>query len=158
MRRLPYALEPLADLRRSKADQAATELAKAVASKDASERERKAAEQRRQGHDAQAARTRDAEREALEQGQLRAADLARADAWEIQVAAERAALTGAVDRTRAAEDQARTVEARSQVELATREADSSVIDKDRARWDDGQRRLAEAKEEEEAAEAYRPRR
>lgn len=156
MRPPRYALEPLADLRRSKADEAATGLAAAVAGRDASERQRRAAEQRREGHDAQAAQAREAEHEALARGELRAADLARGDAWEVRVATERAALTGALDQARASEEQARTAEAAARSELANREADARVIEKDRARWDEQQRKRAEAKEEEEAAEAYRP--
>jgi len=156
MRSPRYALEPLAELRRGKADEAATDLAAAVAGRDASERQRLAAEERRDGHDAQAVRVREAEQEALGRGELRAADLAREDAWEIRVAAERGALTGAVDRSRAAEQEARAAEARARDDLAAREADAGVIEKDRARWEEQQRRLAEAREEEEAAEAYRP--
>jgi hypothetical protein len=155
MRPPRYALEPLAKLREKKADEAARELAGAVAGRDAAERGRRAAEQRRDSHEAAAARVRQAERGALERGELRAADLARADGWEHRVGAEGRAIAAELDRARTAETRAREAEESSRAELAAREADARVIEKDRARWQDERRKRAETREEEEAAEAYR---
>jgi hypothetical protein len=156
MRPPRYALEPLARLRRDQADGAVRGLAAAVEARGAQERERLSAEQRRSEHDARVSVARDAEQEALARGELRAADLARGDAWEVRLAAERAAMTADVERRRASEEQARTAEGRARSELAAREADAGVIERDRARWSEQQGRQLEAREEEEAAEAYRP--
>jgi hypothetical protein len=156
MRPPRYALEPLAHLRRDEADEAARELATTLAAREASERQRLLAEQRRAAHETDADGVRDAEREALARGELRAADLAHGDAWEVRLAAERAAMTADVESRLAAEAQARTAEVRARDALAAREADAGVIEKDRARWSEQQRKERETREEEEAAEAYRP--
>lgn len=156
MRPPRYALEPLASLRRDQADGAVRGLAAAVAARDVQERQRRSAEQRRSEHDARASEVRDAEQEALARGELRAADSARGDAWEVRLAAERAAMTADVERRKSAEEQARSAEGLARAELVAREADAGVIEKDRARWTEQQRLQREAREEEEAAEAYRP--
>jgi hypothetical protein len=156
MRPPRYALEPLAHLRRDEADGAARELATALAAREASEQQRRLAEQRRAAHEVAAEGVREAERESLARGELRAADLAHGDAWEVRHATERAAMTADVERRVAAEDQARVAEGQARDVLAAREADAGVIEKDRARWSEEQRRKVEAREEEEAAEAYRP--
>jgi hypothetical protein len=158
MRRRRYPLEPVAELRESKVDHAVRGLAVAIAGRDEAERGRRAAEDSRVSHDTAASGVRSAEADALARGELSVADLARADAWEVRVAAERAALTAEVDRTRAAEGRARAGEETARGEVASRRADARVIENDRARWTDAQRRQAEANEEEAASEAWRPKR
>jgi len=133
-------------------------LAKAVAGREAAERSRRAAEAERTHHDEAAARTRDAERGALERGELRVEDLARAGEWELRVAAEREALKAAEERARGAAREAQAKEKSAQGDVAVRKADAEVVEKDRARWAEGQRKRSLAREEEEAAEAYRPKR
>jgi hypothetical protein len=155
MRPPRYALEPLAKLRDEKVDEAARGLATAVRERDAAERTRRAAETRREAHEAAATEVRATEREALQRGELRAVDLALADGWEVRVAAERATLVADVERAGAAESRAREAESQAQRQVAERQADAQVIAKDRARWQDAVRKRVEAKEEEEAAEAYR---
>jgi hypothetical protein len=158
MRPPRYALEPLAKLREEKVDAAVRGLATAVAKRDEAERGRRATEERRAAHEAAAARVRQAERDALERGELRAGDLARADGWEVRVAAERASIAADVEQARSTESRARDAEQQAKGEVASRKADAEVLEKDRARWTDDLRKRGEAREEEEAAEAYRPRR
>jgi hypothetical protein len=155
MRPPRYALEPVAKLRDAKVDEAACSLAAAVTEREAAERACRAAEARREAHEAAAARARAVEREALDRGELCVGDLARADGWEVRVAAQGSALTADVERAGAAESRAREAEQQAQRQVAERRADAEVIARDRARWEDGVRRRIEAKEEEEAAEAYR---
>jgi hypothetical protein len=158
MRRRRYPLEPLAELRDTRVDQAVRGLAAAIAERDQAERGRRAAEESRASHDTAAARARSAEADALAHGELRVSDLARADAWELRVAAERAALTAEVDRARGTEHRAREGEQVARGEVASRRADADVIERDRARWTDAQRRQLEARDEEAASEAWRPKR
>jgi hypothetical protein len=156
MRGRRYPLEPLITLRDRRVEQAAVGLAGAVAKREDAEQGRRAAEVARNAHDAAAKEVRAAESGALDRGELRAVDLAGADAWEARVAAEGAAMASAVERARTAEDRARDGERVAQGELASRRADADVVEKDRARWADQQRRRADANEEEAASENWRP--
>ena len=151
-----YALDALADLRRRSAEEAGRDLAAAMRRPRAAARgqRREAAEVRRERHDADARQERDHERGALAQGGLRVEDLAQAGAWESGVAAGHRVLTAEVDRLRAAEKQAVDSEAVARGNLAAREADAKVIEQDRSRWDARERRLVDAKDEEDAAEAF----
>jgi hypothetical protein len=156
MRPPRYALEPLATVRKQKVDDAVRALAAAVTGREGAERDRLSAETRRVAHEADAARIRAVERDALERGELRAGDLASADGWELRVATERAGLVAAVQQTCAAEAEACRTEHQAQEEVAARRADADLVEKDRARWSAGRRKHLEAREEEDAAEAYRP--
>jgi hypothetical protein len=158
MRAPRYPLEPLADLRDDAVDEAVRGLAAAVAAREGAELARRASEQRRDDHDSAAARVRVAEQGALGRGELRVSDLLAARAWEERVAAERAALESGVDRAKGAEAAAREAERGAQREVTEREAEAKVLEKDRERWQEAARKRADARDEEEAAEAYRPRR
>ncbi|HEY8042420.1 MAG TPA: hypothetical protein VIF15_21610 [Polyangiaceae bacterium] len=158
MRPPKYALEPLARLRQHGVDEAVRGLATAVARRDEAERRRRGAEQRRELHESATALVREDEREALARGELRAADLARADAWERRASAEGTAMAAECDRARTSEATALEQEQRARTQVATREADAQVVARDRARWDEGLRKRTEAREEEAMAEAYRPKR
>jgi hypothetical protein len=151
-----YPLASLAQLRDQEVDQAANELASRVKASEIAERARQAAERKLDLHDESAARVRAAEDDALARGVLRAADLARADAWETRAALESRALATEVARGRMSEDQARKNELGAQAQLASRQAASQVVAKDRARWIEGERRSAEARDEEASSEAWRP--
>ncbi len=157
MRRPRYTLEPLVELRDQRVERATRELAGAVAESQAAERGRRAVEQRREVHEESAERVREAERQALDRGELQVADLARADGWEARVAAERRALDDELARAGAAVERARRAEDGARAEVASREAEAHVVHADRDRWQQGEQRRAEAREEEEAAEAYRRR-
>jgi hypothetical protein len=156
MPRPRYPLEPLVELRDHQVDRAAAGLAGAISKREDAEQGRRAAEAARAAHDAAASQVRDAESEALDRGELRAEDLAGADAWEARVATESAAMASAVERARTTEERARDGERTARGDLAARRADADVVGKDRARWVDEQRRRADAKEEEAASEIWRP--
>jgi hypothetical protein len=156
MRPPKYPLEPLAALREKKVEGAIGELAAARRASDVAERDRLASEQRGRAHDAAVERERHAELDALGRGDLRVADLARADAWEARVASERRALEGAIERARASEAGARTEEGRAGQRLASRRAEAQVVDNDRARWHEASRKHGEARDEQAASEASRP--
>jgi hypothetical protein len=158
MRRPKYPLEPLVELRDRRVDQAAVGLAGAIGQREQAERGRRAAEAVRDAHDVQADEVRAAEADALAQGALRASDLANAGAWEVRVAAERAALVSHVERAQGAEHRAREGEQVARDEVAARRADAGVVAKDQVRWAEQQRRRFEAKEEEAASEVWRPKR
>jgi hypothetical protein len=158
MRPPKYALEPLAQLRDRKVEEAARALAQAVGEREAAEAERARADQARAGHERAVRGARVAERQVLERGELTAADLARADAWEIRVAAERAAHDASLARARDAEARAQAKEQGARELVASRRADAKVVANDRARWQDAQRKRAEARDEEAAAEGRRPKR
>jgi hypothetical protein len=158
MRSRSYPLEPLVSLREAKVDEAALGLAAAARAREGAERARRTVELRRADHDGAADGVRKAELVALGRGQLRAADLARADAWAIRVAAERELLTAGIAHARSVEVTALDQEHHAQSKVATRRADAKVVEKHRARWDDAQRKGKEAREEEASSEAWRSRR
>ena len=158
MRPPKYALEPLAQLRDRKVDEAARALAGAVGEREAAEVERARAEQARAGHERAVRGACADEQQALERGELTAADLARADAWQIRVAAERASHDASLARARDVEGRARAKEQGAREQVASRRADAEVVANDRARWQEEQRKRAEARDEEAAAEGRRPKR
>jgi hypothetical protein len=158
MRRPQYPLEPLANLRECQVDDAVRGLATAVSQREAAARRTRAVALAAESHGAAVDGVKRAEREALGRGELTAGDLAHAHAWGLRMEAERAALAAEQERARAAESAAGEVEGRSREELARRRADADVVAKDRARWETGQRKRADAKEEEAMAEAFRPKR
>jgi hypothetical protein len=155
MRRPRYPLEPLAELRARKVEGAVRGLAQAVAQRERAGEQRKQSEQRRDTHEAQTARVAQVERDSLQRGELCAADLARAHAWQLRTEAERAALTAEVDRTRTVEVDAVKGEGTARGQVAERRADADVVDKDRVRWTTEARKRQDAKEEEAMAEAFR---
>lgn len=156
MRRPRYPLDPLAQQRDRRVEEAVRGLASAVSQREGVERRARTVEQANESHAAAVARVKDAESEALGRGELRAADLAHAHAWELRMEAERAALAAEQARARAAESAAREAEQRSRENVAQRRADADVVAKDRARWEAAQRKQSDAREEEAMAEAFRP--
>ena len=158
MRPSKYPLETLAAQRQRQVDDAVKGLASAVSAREAAERRRIVVGEQRVAHEAQAAGVRDAERGALERGDLSAADLARAHAWQLRAEAEAAAIAAEEQRARAAEATSADGQTRAQDQVAARRADADVVAKDRARWSDRERKRADVVEEDAAAEAFRPRR
>jgi hypothetical protein len=153
-----YPLEPLVALREKKVDEATSELAAAMRRHEAAARVLRTAEARREAQARVVAELRAAELEALSQGELRARDLARGDAWGSRVAVERETLVANVERAGAAEVEARQDERKAQAGVATRRADARVVEGHRERWDTERRKVVEAREEEASAEAWRPKR
>jgi hypothetical protein len=150
-----YPLEPLAELRKKKVEEASLAVAEAARKREAAARALRGAEARREAAARAASAVRTAELEALSRGDLRARDLARAHAWAARAAAEQEALAGVVRRAGAVEAQAREHERTMQGTLTSRSADARVVDGHRERWNDGQRRGVEAREEEALSEAWR---
>ena len=153
-----YPLDPLIKLRELQVEDAARELAKTIAERQAAERQRIALEEARARAEEDARTMRDGERGALEKGELRAGDLHRAQAWEIDVAEEHKRLAQHIAAAAQGEAKASEQEEAARKDLASREADADVVDKDKARFDAGEAKRETSKEEEAAAEAWRPRR
>ena len=153
-----YPLSPLGALRNKRVDDAAHDLATKTRARTAAERAHQLAQENLDRHGAAAALVRESEAGALARGDLRVADLARADAWEVRIGAEDVALASQVERTRANEAAALEGEQRTRALLTSRRADADVVTKDRARWSDRLRKRVEARDEEAAVEAWRPKR
>ena len=150
MSRSKYPLHPLTKLRRRQVEAATEALADAVKTRERRQGDHAAADSKLVRSDEEARRERQAERAELEQGGLRAADLHRAGAWEMGVAADRRRLADAVTTAERAEVTAREKEANARGDLAAREADAKVVEKDEARFEERQRQRVLAKEEEES--------
>lgn len=153
-----YPLEPLREHRDRGVDAATAELGDAIRSREAAEAAQRAAEREKREAEARAVAVRADEASRLERGELRAVDLARANAWEISAASEIDGLTSAVSAAEARSDEARDAETGARAELAQKKADRDVVAKDEARFHDNARRVRDAAEEEAADEAYAGRR
>ncbi len=151
-----YPLDPLAKLREQHVDEATRELAEAVRAREAAEQRTRLAERDKATAEERARLVREAERAKLEGGELKVADLQRADAWGVAVEEEQKQLAERVARASAVESEARTGEAQQRATVATRKADAQVVEKDRAKWTEKVHKDAQAREEEEAQEAWRP--
>jgi colicin import membrane protein len=149
-----YPLNPLLKLRERQVEGATAELAKAITAREVAEAARVEAEQAEARAEAEAQAVRDAEANALERGELRAGDLHRAQAWEMGVAADQKRLEASVATAEQREAGAKDQEDAARRDLATREANAQVVEKDKSRFDDKSERVAAAKEEEAAAEAF----
>jgi hypothetical protein len=150
-----YPLEPLLEHRERKVDDATAELGAAVRARETAEDAKRRAQRERAAAEERAVQVRAEEAERLAKGELRAADLATAQQWELGV---RHAITdlARIEATAGvrAED-ARAAEDNARAELARQKADRDVVAKDRARFADDRRRDAEAAEEENAEDAHR---
>jgi hypothetical protein len=155
MRARKYPLQPLAKRREEQVKEAMQGLAAAVGDRAKAEEVRRRADQARAGHESMAERVRAAEHRSLEEGGLRADDLAGVHAWESRVDEERKAIEAQAQRARSLETAACDRERAAQGHVAARRADADAVAKDRVRWEDGERKVAEKKEEEETAEAFR---
>jgi hypothetical protein len=149
-----YPLDPLLDLRERQVDDAARDLAKAVDSRQKAEDAKRAAQAARETAEERAARARDEEREALARGELRAGDLMRGQAWEIGVAEEQKRLSQQVATAEQGEKKARDREDGARGELAARQADAEVVEKDKGRFVAKEQQKQIAREEEAAEEAH----
>jgi len=156
MAKAKYPLERLVELRDKRVDEAASSLAGAVRARETAEQAKARAEAEKRAAEEAAQKLRDAEKAALEQGTLSVADLQRGHAWELRVETEEQALAKHVDAATHRTDEARAGEATAQHELGQKKADATVVTEDRSRFLERERKAALAKEEEEAAEAWRP--
>jgi len=154
MTRRRYPLAPLARLRASRLDAAERTLAGATTARDAAEGARVEAERARDEHHDATARTRAAERVALERGDLCAGDLAREHDWARARDAEVQHLENHLAQARASEDRARASENHARASAARCAAEARVVREHAARWENGQLAMAERAAEEEATEAW----
>jgi colicin import membrane protein len=158
MRPRKYPLEPARRVRESRADDAKKDLASAIDARERAEQRRRAAEAEREQARGQARAVREKELAALARGELSAADLMRGDAWEARVREEEARRAREVAQAATKEAEAQGTEDKARGDLATRRADVEVVEKDRERWTAREKQAEEKREEEGAAEAWRPKR
>jgi hypothetical protein len=149
-----YPLEPLLEHRERHVEDATAELGDAVRAREAAEAAKARAEAARREEEERAEQTRAAEADLLAKGELRAVDLARAQAWEHAEQARLADLAAAEGRATSAVDAALGAEQDARATLAQKKADRDVVAKDEARFVDAKRRDQEAREEEAAEEAW----
>lgn len=150
-----YPLKPLLEHRERMVDDATAELGGAVRAREAADASRARAEAERRAAEERAARVRAEEADRLARGELRAADLARGQAWEIGASAEIGQLTRAVEVAEQKVERARGDEVEARVVLARKMADRDVVVKDEARFADRLKKRGLAAEEEAAEEAFR---
>ncbi len=149
-----YPLEPLLAHRERLVEDAEAAMARAIAAREAEERaETTAIEVRTKARDAASA-VRAEESARIARGEARAVDLARVEAWERSEAGRQLELDRRVEDCGSRVRAAREGEARARAELAAKMADRDVVAKDEVKFDDARKRAAEAREEEDAAEAF----
>ncbi len=151
-----YPLDLLARLRVKQVDDATRLLSEAIRAREAAEHGAAVVIARREASAEQTRAVGERERRALDRGELRAEDLAHADAWSVRVEAERVdlerRLAKAMEATHAAHEQ----ESDAQGGVARARASSDVVSRDRTRWEDARQKRANLAEEEAGAEAFRP--
>jgi len=158
MRPPRYPLEPLAEVRKRALHVATESLSGAAKKRDAAARARQAAEGARHEHERAAAQVRDAERRALERGELRVGDLSLEATWDLRIQSERARLHASVERAKAAETEATHARSQAQARAQICRSEADVVEKDRARWEGARKKSAEAREEEAVSDGWRPKR
>jgi hypothetical protein len=156
MRSSKYPLEPLARLKKERAEGAVRDLGRAVSAREEASHRRAEVEEARKEAEARAARVRQEERAVLEKGGLRAADLMRAEAWEARVKAEDVERARAVEEARASLATKTRLEVEAQANVARVRGEANAVSRHEARWHEAQRRARDLEEEEAAAEAQRP--
>ena len=156
MRPKKYPLDPLVQVRAKQVDDAARALGEAARVHEAATRARQTAEERRDEAEAEARMLKRGEFGALERGELTVADLMRGDAWSVRVKAEQDELARRALESSKREELAESAEASARGDVASRKADAEIVDRDRVKWVNGERRKADAKEEEAAADGWRP--
>ncbi len=150
-----YPLKPLLEQRQRTVDDATAELGGAIRAREAADAARMRAETNRQQAAERAKRVRDEEAERLARGELRAADLAHGQAWEIGAQAQMQQLERAVETAERSVERARDEEHLARTGLAQKMADRDVVAKDEGRFEDRLKKRALAAEEEAAEEVYR---
>jgi hypothetical protein len=150
-----YPREPLAMLRAKESGDAAVALAEAVRAREEAERVARSIERVRDRAADAARAVRDAEASALERGELRVVDLERAGAWSARVERDRVQTESRVARSAERVRAAGEAEEVARASVAGAHASAKVTERDRARWEDGARRAALARDEEDTSEAWR---
>lgn len=152
-----YPLQPLLEHRGRKVDAATAELGAAVRARETAEIAAEEAVAAERATVAATVETRDLEATRLAEGELRAVDLARGDAWQRAAEEQRLELARATAVAAAATAVARTEEDAARRGVAAATADRDVVEKDRARFDNSVRVANEAAADEEAEDIHRAR-
>jgi hypothetical protein len=158
MQRKKYPLEPLAQLKKDRAEIKVRELGKAVARREGLEKERKGQEAQREETRAKANVVRGDERALLEKGDLKVLDLVRGSIWESRIKVEDAERTRELEKALVAEGQARLAEEAAKGRVSEARAEAETVERHRDRWKSALHEKQEAEEEESLAEAVRPKR
>ena len=158
MRSPKYPLDPLLLLRDRQVELTAGELACSARAREDAERAHAAANLAQAQHRAAVAEMRAQEHGALARGELRAVDLATGEAWGLRAQGEDRILEGRAHAARQNEAQAQAGEREAKARLADRKVDAELVHKHRGRFDETERRGAEARDEEASFEAWRPKR
>jgi hypothetical protein len=158
--RLKARGRPLAALKKVRAqgvDRASSALAGAArAARDAAQA-RLAAEDATLAHARGVAARVEADRAALEAGDLRAGDLVDALAWGKRVAEEHDALAARAAKARETQARAQGGELQARADLSARKVDVDVVDRSISRREAEAQKAAEAVAEQEALESWRRR-
>lgn len=149
-----YPLDPLLEHRARGADDATAALGAAVAACEGARRAVEAADRERRDAEARAEEIRLREAGMLSDGQLRAVDLARIEAWEIAMKVTLEEKREALDRRERALADAQHAEAEARARLAVAKAEHDAVAKDKERFASRARHAAFAVEEEAAEDAY----
>lgn len=157
-RNAKYPLDPLREHRDHRVDAATVALGDAVRGREAADDAKCRAEAERRDAETRASAVRREEAKRLANGELSAADLARAQAWEHATSAEIDDLGRAVVRADGKLVAAQETELSARAALAEKKADLDVVVKDQARFDARVVKTREAAEEEAAEDAFAARR
>jgi hypothetical protein len=158
MRPRKYPLDPLARLRDKQVGDATKLLADAIRAREEAQRVEAAAALRRDQAAEEARGLAEQEDGALVRGELRSQDLAHAAAWNVRVERERVALEERAVRASEGAERAEEREGTALDATARARAEAEVVARDRAKWEDRERKRRDAAEEETAAEAFRGKR
>jgi hypothetical protein len=151
-------LRAVAGVRRTRAEQAAAALARAIGERAAASADRRAAEKDLSAHQLRGRETADGHRTALDRGELVAGDLAGLDASRRRSSAEEQALALRLRRVADGEKAAIQKERSARSALFARATDAQVAATLVARRDAEAARKAESRAEEAAGDAWRPKR
>lgn len=151
-----YTLEALEKLRDAQVDEAKKQLAERIREREGATARRQSAERTAEARRVEAERIREGERRSLETVGMSVHDLVLANAWELGVQTEAERLHAEVERRKQEEHDASLKEAEARAGVALKKADTEVVKEDHERFDARVRKAEQAKEEEAAEEAWRP--
>ncbi len=153
-----YPLEPLREHRDRAVEAATTELGDAVRARESADEAKARAERERREEAVKVDAVKAEEQKRLSGGELRAVDLARAEAWGYATSRKSDRLMRAVARTEEELTAALEAEALARGLLAQKKAERDVIAKDEGKFVESVARSREAAEEEQAEDVVAARR
>ncbi len=156
MSRSKYPLASLEELRRRKVDESAASLASARAERENAEVEQQRLEAAKRSVEDDAAKVSRAEYDRLVGKGVTAEDLARRYTFEEGARLKANEITTEIDRAKEQVSRTKDLEVEVQSELLSRRAESRVVEKDLEKFRAGVAAKADAADEEEAEEAWRP--